>query len=449
MRNVFGSLQLKLIAGFVIVVLLAVTTVTVLTTRATKEQFGDFTGRWEDERQKRLGRLLATYHIRTGGWSGIREVIGKVTGPGGERLVVVDRSGTVVADSEDYLVGSRIEDLSWSGDVFTLPGRRASIGKLLVKPGKSPLEIRFLSSINRSALISGLVAGLFAITLAVVYSQRITSPVRSLTGAVKRMEEGDLGSQVDEGPGGEIGRLASAFNSMSTKLEKQERLRKNMVSDIAHELRTPLATIRGYLQIAGDGLVEPDDGVLDSIHREAEFLTRLVDDLQDLSLADAGKLTVDKKVIALQDVVNQVVERFARARADEKSIKLETDFQETRLVEADPVRIDQVIRNLLENAFEYTPEGGWVKVSLQEREGMVKVTVEDSGPGVPSAERGRIFDRFYRVDKSRSRETGGSGLGLTIASRIIRSHGGKIGLESEVGRGSKFWFTLPVSTEDN
>jgi len=443
MKTLFGGLRFKLIVGFVVVVLLAVGTVSLLTTRSTRAQFGDFIDRWNQDRRERLGRLVSTYYLRTGGWVGIQEVIGKVTSPGGERLVVVNGAGVVVADSENSLVGNRMSDLSWSNVVVNLPGRRGSLGKLLIKPGKSPFEVMFLSSINRSALVSAIIAGLVAITLAVIYSQRIASPVRSLTEAARQMEKGELGPQVEVRSGGEIGQLASAFNSMSARLEEQEKLRKNMVSDVAHELRTPLATIKGYLQITRDGLIEPDNRILESLHQEADLLSRLVDDLQDLSLADAGELKIEGKEIALEDVINQVVDTFARGKAKAKNIELKTDIQETSLVEADPQRIDQVVRNLLDNAISYTPDGGIVRISLEEGDRCVRVTVEDDGIGIPVGEEDRVFDRFYRVDKSRARKTGGSGLGLTVASRIVRAHGGEIGLETREGKGSRFWFTLP------
>jgi signal transduction histidine kinase len=213
---------------------------------------------------------------------------------------------------------------------------------------------------------------------------------------------------------------------------------------VAHELRTPLATIKGYLQITRDGLIEPDDRILESLHQEADLLSRLVDDLQDLSLADAGELKIERKEIALQDVINQVVDTFARGKAEDKNIELKTDIQETPLVEADTQRIDQVVRNLLDNAISYTPGGGTVRISLEKGDRCVRVTVKDDGIGIPKGEKDRVFDRFYRVDKSRTRKTGGSGLGLTVASRIVRAHGGEIGLETGEGQGSKFWFTLPL-----
>lgn len=445
-RKTFDSLRFRLLIGVILVVLLAIGTVTYLTTRSTRSEFGDFLGRREVDRQRRLGVVFSAYYARTGDWEGIQKILNKAIRTDGERLVLVNRYGRVVADSQGELLGKSL-DSDWSEHSVNLVINKQVIGTLFTKVGRGLFERRFLSSVNRSAVVGGILAGLVAITFAILYSNRIVGPVKSLTRAARNMEKGNLGTQVDVNTGGEIKELAQAFNSMSRKLEEQEEIRQNLVSDVAHELRTPLANVRGYLEAIEEGLVKPDEDTLRSLFQESELLTRLVNDLQDLSLADAGKLELNRQIISLEDVVDHVIDSFAKSRASEKEIGLQMKVLSSPLVSADPQRIDQVVRNLVENALKHTPRKGTVKVLIKTEDDNVKVSVEDSGAGIPMVDRTRVFERFYRVDKSRTRKTGGSGLGLTIAKQIVEAHGGEIGLEGKVGKGSTFWFTIPIAEE--
>lgn len=232
---------------------------------------------------------------------------------------------------------------------------------------------------------------------------------------------------------------------MAADLEQAEQLQRNMVADVAHELRTPLSNIRGYLEAIRDGLVKPDAEAIRSLDEEAALLSRLVDDLQELSLAEAGEL----KLIVQPEEIAQLVSRTiaaVKSRAVAKGVSLSTDCPGGLApVMIDSSRIGQVLRNLLENALAHTPEGGAVTVTVRQQDRWMQVSVTDSGEGIPSMDLPHIFERFYRVDKSRARATGGSGLGLTIARRLVEAHGGKIEAQSELGKGSRFSFTIPVA----
>jgi len=243
----------------------------------------------------------------------------------------------------------------------------------------------------------------------------------------------------------EIGELAQAFNAMADGLARLEELRRNMVSDVAHELRTPLSNIRGYLEAVRDGVVEPRPEVIASLYEEAMLLNRLVDDLQELSLAEAGQLRLERRPVAPADVVNKATEA-ARAQAAAKGIALQVDLPEgLPLVDVDSQRIGQVLGNLLSNALTHTPSGGKVVITAQARQSDVELRVGDTGEGISPEHLPYIFERFYRADKSRSRATGGTGLGLSIARQLVEAHGGRISVASQAGRGTTFTFTLPVA----
>jgi len=325
------------------------------------------------------------------------------------------------------------------------------VGDLFVGPANvsDGLEA-LLASSNRTLLLIALGAGLGAVLIAAGLSRRILRPVGALTEAAGRMSAGDLGQRVNIASRDEIGELAQAFNQMADGLERQEHLRRNMVSDVAHELRTPLTNIRGYLQAVSEGVIEPSEDVIASLLDEAVHLASLVDDLQDLSLADARQLSLDFRPSDICAVIQRTTSPF-RSRAEKKGVRLGTDCSdELPLVCIDSRRIAQVLRNLLENALTHTPEGGTIAVSARSlveattRPGnWVEVCVSDTGTGIAPHDLPRVFDRFYRADHSRTRATGGSGLGLAIAKQFVEAHGGQISVSSTPGAGSSFRFTLP------
>jgi signal transduction histidine kinase len=268
--------------------------------------------------------------------------------------------------------------------------------------------------------------------------------VEQLTEAAQRMEKGDLTVRVPVESDDEIGQLAHAFNSMAGGLAQQEQLRRNMVGDVAHELRTPLTNLRGYLEAARDGLLPADAAFVDNLYEETMLLQRLVADLQDLAQAEAGQLALERRPAALDGIVEQAVAAL-RPQADLRAVTLGAELPpDLPLVNVDPERIGQVLRNLLSNAVVHTPPGGQVTVLARAGEGEVTVSVRDTGEGIPPEHLLYVFDRFYRADKSRARQTGGAGLGLAIVKQLVVAHGGTIRVASEPGQGSTFTFTLPT-----
>jgi signal transduction histidine kinase len=297
-------------------------------------------------------------------------------------------------------------------------------------------------------VLSGLIGLALATGLSVWLSRRISKPISELTVTTADIADGDYGKEVHVTGGREIEELATAFNTLSVKLERNEELRKNMVADIAHELRTPLTTLRGDVEAVKDGLIEPEPAVLDNLLGDVIALTRLVDDLQQLSLADAGQLGLELASVAPGELVEEVRNRFANEYVG-KGVSLDSTVEQgLPAIRADRYRAAQVLGNLVKNALAYTPAGGEVSISASQTGESVTMSVQDNGPGIPYDELPFIFERFCRLDRSRSRKTGGSGLGLTIARTIIVAHGGQIWADSEIGKGTRISFSLPIATAD-
>ncbi|WP_404974728.1 sensor histidine kinase [[Kitasatospora] papulosa] len=311
---------------------------------------------------------------------------------------------------------------------------------------------------GNTAKITGVAALVLALTVgaSVFAGVRLVRPLHALTGAAQRMRDGEAPSQVVVAADNEIGRLATAFNDMSAHRARMEEQRKVMVSDVAHELRTPLSNIRGWLEGAQDGVADADATFVSSLLEEAVQLQHIIDDLQDLSAADAGALRLHPEPVRIGDLLAHVVAAH-QAQADAAGVDLTVTVAEEHgavpVVEADPVRLRQAIGNLVSNAVRHTPAGGRVTLRAHATgpggpDDEVLLEVADTGSGIAPEDLPYVFDRFWRAEKSRSRRTGGSGLGLAIVRKLVEAHGGTAGVVSTVGRGSVFTLRLPCSGPD-
>lgn len=310
-----------------------------------------------------------------------------------------------------------------------------------------PFQAGYVSGVNRSLGFALGAAALAAIALTALLSRQILRPVEQLTTAARRMEAGDLAVRVPTGARDELAQLAHAFNAMAEGLQRTESLRRTMVGDVAHELRTPLTNIRGYLEALRDGVVQPDPAMLDSLHDEALLLNRLIDDLQDLALAEAGQLRLDRRPTDVPTIAAQVL-AAARPRLKARHVTanlIAAQYLPRVLVDAE--RIGQVLRNLLNNALTHTPSGGKISITIAPDPAApaewLCVTVSDTGSGIPAADLPHIFERFYRADPSRNRATGGAGLGLTIVRQLVQAHGGSVWAESTLGHGTTIGLKVP------
>ncbi len=289
-------------------------------------------------------------------------------------------------------------------------------------------------------------AVLVAVLISLAFSRSILRPLRDLMQASQRIAEGHYDERVKVTGPDELGQLAERFNRMAEKLYQIESMRRQLIGDVSHELRTPLTAIKGSMEGLMDGVLPATDETYQQIHQEAERLNRLVDDLQELSRVESGAYELDLQRTELAAVLRTLVKRF-RGPFGAKGVALDLNLPaDLPPILADEHRILQVLTNLTGNALMYTPAGGTVTVSAIRKNGTVQVTVRDTGAGIAPEHLSHIFDRFYRVDKSRSRAAGGgSGIGLTIAKYLVEAHRGKIWAESEgIGKGSAFSFTLPV-----
>ncbi|MEV6534304.1 HAMP domain-containing sensor histidine kinase [Streptomyces sp. NPDC051639] len=317
----------------------------------------------------------------------------------------------------------------------------APVAELFLGTGDTAVPHFDMSPANKAKVVAvtGLVLALTVAVTALV-ATRLVRPLRALTQAAQQPPEAH--ARVPVTTRDETGILAMAFNELTERRERLEAQRKAMVSDIAHELRTPLTNIRGWLEVTRDGIVAPDPELLASLHEEAMLLQRVIDDLQDLAAADAGALTLHPEAVRADELIEQVAAAH-RVGAEAAGIALRTTVDGTPWFDADPVRMRQALGNLVSNAVRHTPQGGTVTLSARRVDGEVVLDVTDTGSGIAPEDLPSVFDRFWRAEKSRSRRTGGSGLGLSIVRQLVVAHGGTVTVTSEVGAGSVFTLRLP------
>jgi len=417
---------------------------------------------------------LGAYYEQEGNWEDIEEMLSTYpTGPDWtpwpqEPLVdyvVAAADGTIIAANHQ----ERIGDALWPAEYqLTNPiiADGETIGYVHLFENKFPTPGVPIPVIMDALASQRFTLGLIitvALSLAagVIVSRTISRPLANLTTATRALAAGDLSARVPVTERGETKELSVAFNAMADALARADELRRNMTADTAHELRTPLSVIRGKLEGIIDGVYPATPEHLEPVLTEVELLTHLVEDLRLLALAEAGQLYLDRRPTDIGDLLRDAQVNFD-AQAEDKAITLILNLPATLpKVTGDWRRIAQILSNLISNALRHTPEGGTITLAAEALEETtskadeaasqewVEVTISDSGAGIPPEDLPHIFERFWRGEKSRSRASGGSGLGLSIAKHMVELHGGTISAESELDKGSTFRFTLPVIPEDN
>ncbi|HHB91510.1 MAG TPA: HAMP domain-containing protein [Anaerolineae bacterium] len=312
------------------------------------------------------------------------------------------------------------------------------------------LRVNFIRAINEITTTAVIVSLIAAIAVSLFTSQRIVQPIRAMMQASREIAAGNFKRRVAVVSEDELGALAESFNQMAEELELTEQRRLNLIGDVAHELRTPLTNLRTMLEALTDGVLPPDPATFQTMNHEVLRLQRLVQDLQELSRAEAGEMAMFPEWVDPAQLVSSVVDRLALQFHD-KGVALHVNMEpDLPMIFVDPARITQVLVNILGNALQYTPGGGQVWVAVRRGGDAIEFVVRDTGRGIPAEDLPHIFERFYRVDKSRARASGGSGIGLTISKHIVEAHGGRIWAKSEgPGKGSEFGFTLPLSPKSS
>lgn len=453
-------LWVRLTLAFVGVILVGVVAVAVLADLNTSQAFQQYVARQDVVVQSGLLDDLAVFYKQHGNWEGVESVMstapGTGTGPNGQghgqkrghpTLVLAESNGRIVYDEQNTRTGDTLTaDERASALPVVLDGR--TVGLLVVGGSTSgtlpPSALSFLDNLRRSLLITALAVGALGILLSLLISRTLTAPLADLVKAARAFAARNWNYQVKVGGTSEISEVGRAFHEMARELQAGETARRNLVADIAHELRTPLAVMQGNLQAMLDEVYPLEQREIATLYDQTRLLARLVDDLRELSLADAGQLPLHVQSIDPLPVMRATAEQFAFV-ADAQHVSIEFTTDETLLqIQADPARLAQILRNLLTNALRHTPSGGTIRL-IAKADTSMHFTISDTGEGIASEDLPHIFERFYRADKARPRTQDSTGLGLAICQAWVKAMGGKIGAESTPGQGSRFWFTLPLA----
>ena len=349
----------------------------------------------------------------------------------------------VVAAGTTFLAGEALAPFFLERHVDAMMETLHAHGDQTLDAMADDLETGFRRALTQSLLWALMASGIAASVVGLYVTRRVVRPLRALTRASRRIAGGRYSQRLGTHAPGEIGELAAAFDTMAATLERSEERRVQLMADVAHEFRTPLSNLRGYLEGLEDGVFRPEELALPA-GRQLQRLERLADDLSLLSRVETGQLELRATEVDAARLLAAVADAF-RPRFEAKGVELRVDAEPNAPIWADAERTEQVLTNLVANALRFTPAPGRVTLTSGTAEqGRVRFEVSDTGEGIPEEQLGLVFNRFYRGDQSRARqEGGGSGIGLTLARQLVERQGGDIGVSSAVGHGSTFWFTLP------
>lgn len=316
---------------------------------------------------------------------------------------------------------------------------------LMDKYAVSPNDIHqmFLTAVHRYLLWASIAALGLAFVISYFLLRRILQPLSQMAAITREVAAGNFSARVEVNSRDEVGQLGMSFNRMADSLAQVEQLRKTMVADVAHELRTPLTNLRGYLEALNDKVLPPSSETFAMLQQEIMRLVSLVENLQQLARADAARAFLKREKLSLAEVAEQILTLY-QPHFQEKKISVEKSIApDAEFVMADRDKLLQAVRNLVENAWKYTPQNGRVALAIQPDKDAVKLVISNTGPGIMAHDLKFIFERFFRADRSRSRDAGGAGIGLAIVKELIEAHGGHVGAESQGGE-TRVWFSLPV-----
>ena len=440
------SFSAKLLTAFVLIIVLTTLAGYFFMSLSVNRAFSDFTVGRNAQQDHATFNLFRLLYVQGGDMDTLLQSL--VEEDVDLPVVIVNPEGDVVfsPDLRIVQVGRSLDrDLLEQGTPFTeTPGGPQWMFLPIRYLAGLELENGYLARSRRSMLLAGLIAGVAAMFLSFFLIRQLTGPLRKLDRASRQVAAGNFDERVDIASSDEIGRLAGSFNEMAASLETSEQVKRRLIADISHELRTPITAVRTTLESLRDGLMEPTQGTLSALHDKILLTTRLVQDLHQLALADSGRLSMHPRPCSIEDIFETILETIG-VQIEDENITLVREIEEDLPdIVADAQRIEQVVLNLLANAIRHTPAEGNIHVRAAHVKDAVRVSIQDSGPGLSDMDLQHVFDRFYRADEARTSDDTGAGLGLSIAKALVEAHGGRIWAENTTDSGACFAFTLPV-----
>ena len=390
---------------------------------------------------------LETYYIARGNWDGVSTIFANsldIEASQWASSILLDAQNRIVVEHGQPVDPATSPTYQPAGGEAVLPivVNGGVVGKLVVGQNTQPSERRFTFRFLQPVLLASLGLAVFATLIGLLLTRRVVSPLAEVIAAAEEIAGGNLQTRARAKGPDDLRDLSDSFNKMADALERNDRERRDMLADIAHELRTPLTVMRGRLEGIMDGVYPANESSIGPALEEAYLLERLVEDLRLLTLAESHQLAFEKHELDLLEIARRSISMF-QAEADEKEISLDlVTSLEKALIVADPLRTEQVIGNLLSNALRYVPEGGRVWVEISRLDDKVAICINDNGPGIPEADLPFIFNRFWREERSRSRVSGGAGLGLAIAKLLVEGQGGRISARSLPEGGLQVWVSF-------
>jgi two-component system, OmpR family, sensor histidine kinase BaeS len=418
---------------------------------ATTQTFTRYLSNQSGVHSEMLPVMLTGYYTAQGTWDGIQPDIDEASQIIGAPVTFADADGLIVAAVQTELIDRQATEIPNLGQEFPVFGEKGTlIGTVYV--GRTLAQQRadeaFLASVTRALIAAGLLVALIAMGLGALFARSISRPLDEMSRAAAQIAGGDYTVRVSPSGGDEVTALAQAFNQMAAGVQHFEQLRRDLVANVSHDLRTPLTVIRGYLEGLRSGQIadrRSAEKAFDAMHGETARLLRLVDDLNLVSALESEQLPLERQDVDIAIVTENVLRRVAPL-AEAKDVKLSNlSAPNLPFVHIDSERIEQALFNLLENSIRHTPAEGMISLQSSLTDHRLLLTVKDTGEGIPPEHLPHIFERFYRADHARNRQRGGSGLGLAIVQAIVKAHGGEINVESDgvPGNGSKFTIRLP------
>jgi two-component system sensor histidine kinase BaeS len=453
----YTTLQLRLLGAFVLVAAVAIGAFAGLTLWSAHGEVNDLVHRQQEATIADTTGALRDAYREAGSWAAADlRPARAVAVSGGALLEVRDATGGLVLQAGRGLgpgppvgvrPGQRLSATYGAAHELPIVVGGEHVGTASIRfPTNTlpPAERQLRAALTRTTLIGVVIAVVIALLIGAAATDAITRPLRRLTDAVRRLGQGERSARVNVNAPGELGELAAAVDAMAANLEREDELRKALTADVAHELRTPVTILAAHCEAILDGVADPTPEHITSLYEEVQRLGRLIEDLEALASAEAAGLRLERRPVDLDAVVRSAADLLA-PRFEAAEVELDVHTRRPVVVAADQQRLGQVVRNLLTNALAFSKAGGRVDVDLSAHEGVVRLTVSDTGAGIPPDDLPHVFERFWRGRAAEG--TSGSGIGLAVVDELVRAHDGRISVTSETGRGSRFTVELPVASQ--